>query len=356
MPDDRISPMHESGYVPLVAFRRGGTVETVHHGAIAVVDSAGQVIASVGDPARPTFLRSAAKPAQVLPLLQSGAVDRFHFTDAEIAVMIGSHGGEPFHLDAVHSILKKIDLDESALQCGAHPPLHRPSAAALLAAGASPTALHNNCSGKHAGMLALSAHLGAPVATYLDESHPCQTRVRAVVEELAGLEPGRARTAIDGCSAPTFAVPLGAAALLYARLLAPERTEGVRAAAGRAVCAMRRHPEMIAGTDRLCTALMRECGNGLIAKIGADGFYGLGFERDGRGIGIALKIAGGDERSARSLAALEILRQLRVIAPDAAEALRDRFVAAARNHRDIVVGAVETVFDLEVGPPAVPRL
>src|SRR5207249_7843069 len=135
-------------------------------------------------------------------------------------VMIGSHGGEPFHVRAVRSILKTIGLDEKALQCGAHAPYHRPSAHALRQRGEQPTALHNNCSGKHAGMLALAVHLGAPVDTYLDPSHPVQRRIAARLEALAGLEARTLPTAVDGCSAPTFAMPLRNLALLYARLAA----------------------------------------------------------------------------------------------------------------------------------------
>lgn len=347
MPLSSTRPSPGYGYVPLVEVWRGDTVESVHHGAIAVVDSAGRAIASVGDPASIVVLRSAAKPAQALPLLQSGAAGRFRFGDDEIAVMIGSHNGEPFHLAAVRSILGKIGLDESALRCGAHPPYHRPSARELRRAGAGPTALHNNCSGKHAGMLAQAVQMGAPVASYLEADHPVQVRIRRLVESLCGLEAGAAGLAIDGCSAPTFAVPLRGAALMYARLAAPDAMPpGYGEAARRAVAAMRRHPEMIAGTDRLCTALMRGGSNGLIAKIGAEGIYGLGYARDGNGYGVALKIADGDGVRGRFSAALEALRQLGVLAPEAAADLRARFVGEMRNHRDLLVGRVETVFDL----------
>ena len=351
MPSRVIStPTRTSGYVPLVEIWRGECVESIHFGALAVVDSAGRLIASAGDPETVIFLRSAAKPAQVLPLLASGGAERFGFAEAEIAVMIGSHGGEPFHVAAVRSILAKIGLEESALQCGPHAPYHRPSARALRAAGSTPSPVHNNCSGKHAGMLALARHLGAPLASYLEESHPGQRRIRAAVEVLAGLRPGAAGSAIDGCSAPTFAVPLRSAAFLYARLAAPGRgLDELEGAARRAVTAMGRHPEMVAGTDRLCTALMRSAGQRLIAKIGAEGVYGLAFERKGAGIGIALKIADGDGRRARSSVALEALRQLGALPAEVASDFRSRFVGEIRNHRGLVVGRVTTRFDL--APP-----
>jgi L-asparaginase II len=337
--------------VPLVEVRRGDTVESVHYGAIAVVDDGGREIASVGDPASIVLLRSAAKPVQALPLLQSGGAERFGLRDDEIAVMIGSHNGEPIHVAAVRTILGRIGLDESALQCGAHPPYHRPAARALRRAGAEPTALHNNCSGKHAGMLAQAVQMGAPVASYLEADHPVQVRIRRLVESICGLEAGEARVAIDGCSAPTFAVPLRGAALMYARLVVPEAvTPGHGEAARRAVAAMRRHPEMVAGTDRLCTDLMRAGSHGLIAKIGAEGIYGLAFERDGRGYGVALKIADGDGVRGRFSAALEAVRRLGALAPEAAADLRARFVGEVRNHRGLIVGRVETVFDLAAPP------
>src|SRR5262245_39186326 len=285
---------------PLVEVLRGGRVESVHHGAAVLADEAGDVVAATGGPGLVTYLRSAAKPAQVLPLLMSGAAESFGFTDAEIAVMIGSHGGEAFHLEAVRSILARAGLDESALQCGAHAPFHRPSARALRETGGEPTALHNNCSGKHAGMLALAAHLGAPVATYLDAEHPVQRRIRDVLARLTGLESGSIGLAVDGCSAPTFAVPLRAAATLYARLMAPASLPAdLGRVVDRAAGAMRRHPEMVAGTGRLCTDLMRRGGDGLVAKIGAEGFYGLGYARGGRGYGLVIKIGDGDGDRAR---------------------------------------------------------
>lgn len=338
------------GYRPLVVVRRGGVVESVHHGAVVIADASGRVDLAHGDPETVTFLRSAAKPIQALPLLQSGAVQRFGLTDGEVAVMIGSHGGEPFHVAAVQSILKKIGLGEEALQCGAHPPFHKPSAKALREAGLPPSAIHNNCSGKHAGMLALAVHLRAPIATYLDPQHPVQTHILEVLAEVSGRPASAIPLAVDGCSAPTFALPLASAAVLYARLVSPQGLRPELAeAARRAVATMRGRPEMVAGTDRICTALMREGQAGLIAKIGAEGFYGLGFERDGRGFGIALKVADGDGERARSTAAIEALRQLGLVTDEVASGLLERFVGEIRNHRGLSVGRVEPAFALRPG-------
>jgi L-asparaginase II len=341
-------PSQSGGYAPLVEVRRGATVESIHFGAIALADGRGRLLAAAGDPATEVVLRSTAKPAQVLALLDSGAAERFGFSDEEIAVMIGSHGGEPFHVRAVRSILTKIGLDENALKCGAHAPYHRPTASALRESGAQATALHNNCSGKHAGMLALAVHLGAPIDSYLDPGHPVQSRIRARVESLAGLEPGTSTVLVDGCSAPTFVMPLLSLALLYARLADPARgaAAGPDRSARRAVAAMRAHPEMIAGTDRLCTALMRTGRLGLIAKIGAEGMYGLAWEKEGTGTGLALKIADGEGQRSRFSVALEALLQLGILSRETAADLRGRFVEEVRNHRGLLVGSVATTFQL----------
>ena len=335
---------------PLVEVLRAERVESLHHGAVVLADDAGGVVAAVGDSDLATYLRSSAKPAQVLPLLLSRAAERFGFTEAEIAVMIGSHGGEPFHLDAVRSILNRVGLAEEALQCGAHAPFHRPAARALRLAQQEPSPLHNNCSGKHAGMLALAVHLGAPIDTYLDPAHPVQQRIREVIARLAGLETAAIGVAVDGCSAPTFAVPMRAAATLYARLLAPATLpEDLGRAARRAVAAMRAHPEMVAGTGRLCTDLKQTGRDGVIAKIGAEGFYGLAYARGGRGFGLAIKISDGDGERARPTVAIDALRQLGVLGGPEAAALLERHVGPIRNHRGLVVGRVRPCFSLDAG-------
>jgi len=338
------------GYLPMVEAWRGDTVESIHFGALAVVDASGGAVASFGDPGLVTFLRSSAKPFQVLPLLAAGAAERFGLTESEIAVMIGSHGGEPFHLEEVRGILARIGLDEGALQCGAHPPMHPPTARGLRRAGVAPTPLHNNCSGKHAAMLALAVHLGAPIDTYLDPEHPVQLLIRQAIEAFAGLPPAAVRLGTDGCSAPTFALPIDSAALMYARLLEPPPDLGPLAAAvRRAVAAMRAHPEMVAGTDRLCSELIRTgAGADLIAKIGAEGFYGLACRRRGRSIGIALKIADGEGQRSRFSAAIETLRQLGTLDDAAAAGLRERFVGGIQSHRGLPVGQVKTIFQLKV--------
>ncbi len=336
----------EFGHVPMVQVIRGKAVESVHHGAAVVVDSGGRVLARVGSPDTSTFLRSAAKPFQAIPILASGAADHFRLTPREVAVIVASHGGERMHLEQVRSILRKIGCGESDLRCGAHAPFYRPAAAALARSGRRPSALHNNCSGKHAGMLALSRYLREPVGRYLSPDHPVQDAILEVVSRYTGTPRRAIRLATDGCSAPTFALSLRQAARGYARL-ADRRygRPGEKEAAARTVAAMRSHPEMVAGTGRLCTLLMREADRGLIAKIGAEGFYGMAYRDGERGIGIALKISDGNGERARTTAAVELLVQLGLLSRrKAAGILASHDLPRIRNVRGLVVGRVVPIF------------
>ena len=221
-----------------------------------------------------SYLRSSAKPFQLLPLVESGAADRFGFTDAELAVMAGSHSGEPRHVAAVQSILNKIGLSEEALQCGVHAPFNADSAKALRAAGREPTALYNNCSGKHSGMLAQAVDRGLSTHDYLDPQHPVQITIRQRLAELGGITFDEIGVGVDGCSAPCFAMPLRAAALAFARL-AEARESGLH----RVARVMMDYPEMVAGEGRLDTDLMRAVPGRVVSKGGAEGYHGMGVIR-----------------------------------------------------------------------------
>ncbi len=205
------------GTETLVEVWRGGRVESEHRGAIAVVDANGRVLAHSGDVLVTSYLRSSAKPFQLLPLIESGAADRFGFTDRELAVIAGSHSGEPRHLEAVQSILNKIGIGDEALQCGLHVPFNPEAAKALRVANQSASVLHNNCSGKHAGMLAQAVDRGLSTADYLDPQHPVQIGIRHRLAQLADLAFDDIGVGVDGCSAPCFALPLKHAALAFAR-------------------------------------------------------------------------------------------------------------------------------------------
>jgi L-asparaginase II len=334
---------------PVMEVTRGPLVESLHRGAIAVVDATGRLRARVGDPHWVTFMRSSAKPLQVVPLLERGVADRFGFRPEELAVMAGSHNGEPHQTAAVLSSLAKIGLDEGALQCGVHEPFDRETRLYLRASGRAASAIHNNCSGKHTAMLALAVAQGAAVDGYTHPDHPVQQAIREAVADLAGVPPGELAVGVDGCGVPVFGLPLAAAALAFARLVDPPATwpAARQQACRRIVQAMQSHPEMVAGRGRLCTYLIR-AGNGtLVAKSGAEGFYAVGAKVGGSaGLGVAIKIEDGNRERARDPVVLETLRQLGLLDPDASPALQRYRGGPIRNHRGDVVGHLRPCFRL----------
>src|SRR6185436_1012209 len=196
----------------LVEVVRGALAESRHRGAVAVVDADGATVLALGDVARPVYPRSAVKPLQALPLIESGAADRFGFGDEEIALACASHGGEPPHVAVAARMLARAGLEAGALECGAHWPSHQPSSQALARSAAAPSALHNNCSGKHAGFLCVACAAGVDHCSYVGPSHPVQREVRAALESLTGVGLSEDQCGIDGCAIPTFAVPLTALA------------------------------------------------------------------------------------------------------------------------------------------------
>lgn len=337
----------------LVEVTRGALVESRHRGAIIAVDAAGRVVASAGDASMRTYFRSAAKPFQAIPILASGAAERYHLTERELSVINASHSGEPMHLEVVRSILSRAGLSESALQCGAHLPFDEASAESLRARGESPSPLHNNCSGKHAGMLLLARHLGAEVDNYLDPEHPVQRLIRATLAAFAGVDERSIAIAIDGCSAPVFALTLEEMARSYARLVASGETSldsSLRVAAAGIVRAFINHPEMIGGsTGRLDTDLMREARGALISKVGAEGVQLIGAlpsSRYPRGLGVAIKIEDGDSRRARDPVVIETLAQLDLLDRKQIDNLARYARATIRNHRRMEVGEVRPCFTL----------
>jgi L-asparaginase II len=336
-----------SVYAPLVAVMRSDLEESTHHGAIALADADGTILASEGSPEAVTFLRSSAKPLQAIPLLASGGADHFRLTPAEVAIVIGSHNGEPRHLEAVRSVLHKIGMSESALMCGVHPPYHRETAHALERQGQRPTEIHNNCSGKHAGMLALALFRGEPTEGYFRSEHAVQKEITAAVALFAGLAPDALRLGIDGCTVPTFGMSVGAAATAYARLMDPDRFEApVRAAAHRAVEAMLVHPEMVGGEGRLDTDLMNAAEGRLVAKAGAEGFYAIGYRREGRGFGLAFKIADGNNDRARTAVLLRALEDLDLLSAQKLGAIAADHLPEIQTRRKTRAGSVTARFTL----------
>ncbi|HEY1428624.1 MAG TPA: asparaginase [Candidatus Tumulicola sp.] len=321
-----------------VEITRGDLVESLHRVSACAVDAAGSVIFSRGDVDVPIYLRSSAKPFIAGAIVAAGAVERFGFDEREVAVIAASHYGEPFHVEAVRSILSKIGLDENALQCGPQMPYDEASARAMIREGIEPTPIYNNCSGKHAGILALSLILGADVATYLELHHPAQQRI---LEFCARAHDDDAKTwpiGIDGCGIPVYATSLRKAALAFARLADPSRYAVEEDARALAIVAnaMRAHPQYVSGTRQLDTVLMQTCDD-IVCKSGAEGVHGAGVVR--RGIGYASKVTDGNGR-ARGPATVSALRALGAIDAAAFAKLQPYAEPAITNWAGYAVGEV----------------
>jgi L-asparaginase II len=338
----------------LVEVWRGPLIESRHRGHLIAVDGNGANVASLGAPETATFLRSSAKPFQALPAVASGAADRFGFTEKEIAIACGSHNGEPIHVEAVRSILDKIGLDETALKCGAHEPYSLEVARELIRKGEQPSVLQNNCSGKHAAMLALARHIGAPIETYDEPANPVQQMIIRAVSDFSGVSVENIVLGTDGCGAPIFAVSVRAMALMYAKLVSPPANLDVqtRESCKRIVNAMIAYPEMIGGTTkRLDTELMRVGRGRFISKIGAEGVYTVGVlpsNKRPNGLGLALKVEDGDDQRARPPAVIDALRQLGVLDASDLEALSSYSPTVIKNRRGDVVGEARAAFKLDI--------
>jgi L-asparaginase II len=291
----------------LVDVWRGALAESRHRGAYVVVDAGGIVVEAKGDPERAVFARSAIKPLQALPLIESGAAEAFAVRDDELALACASHSGEPFHVAAVTAWLGRIGLSENDLECGAHAPYHASSIKALHAASQEPTQAHNNCSGKHTGVLTACRHLKDPTRGYINAEHPAQQRIARVLEEMCNVSLDRAPRGIDGCGFPQIAIPLRALAHGIARLGAPDGLARDRAASCRRIAsAMTTHPAMVSGTGRFCTRAMEAARGKAVVKTGAEGVYMAAIPA--KGYGIALKVDDGAARAAEVVMATLLLR------------------------------------------------
>jgi L-asparaginase II len=316
---------------------RGERVESWHRVSYAVAAGAGEVRHAAGAIDQPIFPRSAIKPLQALALVESGAARRFEVSEAELALACASHSGEACHVATVKGWLARLGFDQGMLVCGAHAPLHAPSAERLLAAGQAPEPVHNNCSGKHAGMLTLARHLAAPLAGYHQPDHPVQRQIAATLAELAGVD-ALAAPAVDGCGVPAFSMTLAQLAGALARLGDPRGLGGVRRAACEQIrAAMTAHPRLVAGSDRACTAIMTAA-PGLVVKTGAEGVYAAALPS--LGVGLALKVEDGASRAA-PVALLALLEALGALPGEACAALAEIARPAIRNHAGQIVGRIE---------------
>jgi L-asparaginase II len=345
---------------------RGSQIESFHTGSIAVVDALGRLLAYAGDPGLHTYLRSAAKPFQGIPLLEYGGIDEYELTGEEIALTCASHRGEAVHVSTAAALLRKGEFDEDDLLCGAHWPYDEKSANDLRAAGEQPSPLHNNCSGKHAGMLLATQLMDVPSSRYIDADHPLQALMRSTVAEFAGLEPDELPTATDGCGVPTFFLSLHRTAYAYARLMAssegsaaPGALERYSGSASHVVEAMTTFPYYVAGAGSITTPLMESFGGELLGKEGAEGFYALAISPSLRSelsdrvkvaedvaIGIAIKVHDGTADRARYPAILRTLEALGINV-SARRALPKYREWEVRNHAGTLVGDVRAEFDLE---------
>ena len=322
-------------------------MENIHFGVAAVSTPEGRLIARIGDPTRSVFLRSAAKPIQLLPLLAAGGRDTYDLAPAEIALMCSSHAGTDSHVAVVRQLLVRTGLAEEALFCGIHQPLGEAAAAALRDRGEAPGRAHNNCSANHIGQLLACRALELPLDGYRDPAHPLQQRILALVARWAGIAAGEIQIGIDGCGLPTFRLPAAAAAGLYARLADPAAGAIPAATADGArtvIEAMAGHPEMIAGPGRLTTELIRATGGRIIGKEGAQGFYAAAV-RGPVALGLAIKIADGSE-SCRDGVVIEVLRQAGCLSRSEFEALAPFYRTEIRNHAGERTG--ELIADLEL--------
>jgi L-asparaginase II len=350
----------------LVNVYRGELIESFHSGSVVVVDASGRILASAGNPALRTFLRSAAKPFQILPFLTEGGAQEFDLSGEEIAISCGSHGGEPKHVSTAAAILRKGEFDESDLVCGTHTPFDEKAAAELRQSGEAPSVLHNNCSGKHAAMLLATTTLDVPSTGYAEALHPLQVRIRQTLAEFAGLPADEIPMATDGCGVPSFYLSLYRTALAYARLSATAHSPSSAGALPRyaesasdVFEAMTMFPDYVAGAWSITTPLMETFHGELLAKEGAEGFYAMAAspelssrltERlrlpDDGTIGIALKIADGSMSRGRDPVVLRALELLGVD-PDELVPLGRFRRQPLQNFSGTVVGEVRAEFELE---------
>ncbi|MBX3529255.1 MAG: asparaginase [Rhizobiaceae bacterium] len=327
----------------LVEVTRGDIVESRHRGAVAVVDGDGATVLAIGDVKQPVFPRSAVKAIQALPLVESGAADRYCFSDADIALACASHAGEPEQVSRAAAMLARAGLDETSLECGSHWPSAEEASRVLARDGRQPDQLHNNCSGKHSGFLCTCVHEGVAHGGYVERSHRVQQWVAEAMEAVTGAEHGEGNAAIDGCSIPTYAVPISSLALGFARMATGRNLPPQRAAAARRIlAACMAEPFEVSGTGRADTRYMEQGGGRVFVKTGAEGVYCAALPE--LALGIALKCDDGNSRASEAMVAAIIARLL-----DKDE-LGERFAAFARTpvltRKGAVVGEIRPAGEL----------
>ncbi|MFN2628406.1 MAG: asparaginase [Gaiellaceae bacterium] len=334
---------------PLVEILRGGLVEAIHRGDVALVSASGELLASAGDPlGKITYWRSAAKPFQAMPVVSSGAAEQFAFSPEDVALTAASHNGEPVHVERAETLLARTGHSLDDLACGAHPPLDPASAEALARSGTPPTALHNNCSGKHIGMLAVAGRLGAEIDGYSEPDHPVQREILATIGRFTGLDVAEIAIGVDGCGVPCYGTSIYHLALAFARLMDEQADDSAALAVREAMTA---HPYLVAGKERLDTDLMNIGAGALLSKGGAAGVQCVGL-RGGRGLAVKIEDGAGAAPPVRpaGLVAVEVLRQLGVLDESSVTTLATYARPAIETIAGDRVGEARPVFDL--GRPA----
>jgi L-asparaginase II len=333
----------------LVEALRGTVVESMHRGSLVVRDVHGRTVLSLGDARRPTFPRSAVKLLQALPLVASGAADHFGLSDEALALACASHNGEVMHTRVAAAALARVGMDDAALECGTHAPYLPAAQTALASSGALPCALHNNCSGKHAGFVALGAfraHLaghnqpeavGAYLGGYVKADHPVMREVGAALQATTGVDLSSTSRATDGCSIPTYAMPLESLALGFARVAKPEVLSDEQAAAClRLRRAIAKHPHLVAGTDRFDTLVMQRLGERVCCKVGAEGVYCAALPE--QGLGVALKMDDGNTARAAEVVMAAVIESLVTLDDTERDFVRSRRDLMIHNWNGLAVG------------------
>lgn len=338
-----------SQFVRAVEIVRANTVESVHYAAAAVVDHNGNLVASLGDPDFITFSRSSLKPFQALPSVMRGFPERFGLTERHLAVACASHSGETRHTQAAQEILDAINASVSDLQCGTHVPIYMSTGDGAIPAKSEFSAIHNNCSGKHSTMLALSQILEAPLSEYLKYDGAVQSVIREVICDLLGLSPDEVTWGIDGCSAPNYSIPISRLATGFARLAwavsqPPDRLTDVHRAGAKIARAMMSHPEMISGVGRFDLELVEAAGKTIFAKTGAEGLECIGIPA--KGLGVTVKIADGAPRAIGPVV-VAILTELGVLDTVAQKRLESTAHPRMKNVRGTEIGTARCVSRLQ---------
>jgi len=323
---------------------RGNTIESLHYGSVAVVDSLGKLIYRVGDPNFVTFLRSSAKPFQAIPVVESGVAEAFGFTQQEIAIISGSHNGEKKHVKTVQSILNKIGLNKTFLQCGTHVP-HYYTALGITPPKKKFSTIQHNCSGKHAGMLAMCVYKNWNLKNYINPNHPLQKLILRKISELCEYPEKKIKIGIEGCGAPTFALPLKNMAIGFSKLVTFGSKDEITSQALQVVAdSMWKYPEMVSGRKRLDYELAVASKGNILSKGGAEGLHCSGILN--KGWGLAVKIMDGSQR-AIAPASIEVYRRFGILKKSDLKKIAQFVSPPIYNHNKAKVGFIKSDFNLK---------